>query len=253
MTPQEQLCEKMRVEQSAYCLWLTAQPPEEILHHAYEYSVREDIILATEEMNLTHAQVRALLKSPAPLADVYKDFSKLETDYMSIVAQCVEDRADDLLKKEQQQNPPKIYRQSVTYAREHGELQQYHASCHLNERCRDEIDAALAQRFDGMRLGAGAVEQVVAEYGLERTKYVLAAAIQTRDGDGRISHTNREWADKRTWKEQTLYVICNFHAKKLNEVIPEEYRKGALLISNYAEQGSSLKPYEARIYLEQRN
>ena len=169
MTPQEQLCEKMRVEQSAYCLWLTAQPPEEILNHAYEYSVREDIILATEEMNLTPAQVRALLKSPAPLADVYKDFSKLETDYMSIVAQCVEDRADDLLKKEQQQNPPKVYRQSVTYAREHGELQQYHASCHLNERCRDEIDAALAQRFDGMRLGAGAVEQVVAEYGLERT------------------------------------------------------------------------------------
>lgn len=94
MTLQEQLCEKMRVEQSAYCLWLTAQPPEEILHHAYEYSVREDIILATEEMNLTLAQVRALLKSPAPLADVYKDFSKLETDYMSIVAQCVEDRAD---------------------------------------------------------------------------------------------------------------------------------------------------------------
>ena len=202
MTPQEQLCEKMRVEQSAYCLWLTAQPPEEILHHAYEYSVREDIILATEEMNLTPAQVRALLKSPTPLADVYKDFSKLETDYMSIVAQCVEDRADDLLKKEQQQNPPKVYRQSVTYAREHGELQQYHASCHLNERCRDEIDAALAQRFDGMRLGAGAVEQVVAEYGLERTKYVLAAAIQTRDGDGRISHTNREWADSiRTIKE----------------------------------------------------
>ena len=202
MTLQEQLCEKMRVEQSAYCLWLTAQPPEEILHHAYEYSVREDIILATEEMNLTPAQVRALLKSPAPLADVYKDFSKLETDYMSIVAQCVEDRADDLLKKEQQQNPPKVYRQSVTYAREHGELQQYHASCHLNERCRDEIDAALAQRFDGMRLGAGAVEQVVAEYGLERTKYVLAAAIQTRDGDGRISRTNREWADSiRTIKD----------------------------------------------------
>lgn len=98
---------KMRVEQSAYCLWLTAQPPEEILHHAYEYSVREDIILATEEMNLTPAQVRALLKSPAPLADVYKDFSKLETDYMSIVAQCVEDRADDLLKRNSSRTHPK--------------------------------------------------------------------------------------------------------------------------------------------------
>ena len=51
-------------------------------------------------------------------------------------------------------------------------------------------------------LGASAVEQVVAEYGLERTKYVLAAAIQTRDGDGRISRTNREWADSiRTIKD----------------------------------------------------
>ena len=202
MTPQEQLCEKMRVEQNKYYDWLTAQPPKEILHHAYEYSVREDIILATEEMNLTPAQVRALLKSPAPLADVYKDFSKLETDYMSIVAQCVEYRADDLLKKEMQQNPPKVYRQSISYARQHDEVQQYRESYRLNERCGDEINGAIAFHYDGMHLDDGAVEQVVAEYGLERTKYVLAAAIQTRDGDGRISRTNREWADSiRTIKD----------------------------------------------------
>lgn len=202
MTLQEQLCEKMRVEQSAYCLWLTAQPPEEILHHAYEYSVREDIILATEEMNLTPAQVRALLKSPAPLADLYKDFSKLETDYMSIVAQCIEDRADDLLKREMQQNPPKVYRQSISYARQHDEVQQYKESYRLNERCGDEINGAIAFHYDGMHLDDGAVKQVVEEFGLERTKYVLAAAIQIRDGDGRISRTNREWADSiRTIKD----------------------------------------------------
>ena len=44
MTPQEQLCEKMRQEQNKYYDWLTAQPPEEILRHAYEYSVREDML-----------------------------------------------------------------------------------------------------------------------------------------------------------------------------------------------------------------
>ena len=82
MTPQEQLCEKMRVEQSAYCLWLTAQPPEEILHHAYEYSVREDIILATEEMNLTPAQVRALLKSPA---EAIKDPATFKTGWVVLL------------------------------------------------------------------------------------------------------------------------------------------------------------------------
>ena len=38
------------------------------------------------------------------------------------------------------------------------------------------------------------------------------------------------FAYKRTWKEQTLYVICNFHTKELNEGIPEEYRKGRLLL-----------------------
>ena len=141
MTLQEQLCEKMRVEQSAYCLWLTAQPPEEILHHAYEYSVREDIILATEEMNLTPAQVRALLKSPAPLADVYKDFSKLETDYMSIVAQCVEDRADDLLKKEQQQNPPKVY--ALLHATRCGVCGGTHTAAHRGNRADGAADRAV--------------------------------------------------------------------------------------------------------------
>ena len=202
MTPFEQLCEKMRQEQNKYYDWLTAQPPEEILRHAYEYSVREDIILATEEMHLTPAQVRALLKSPAPLADLYKDFSKLETDYMSIVAQCIEDRADDLLKREMQQNPPKVYRQSISYARQHDEVQQYKESYRLNERCGDEINGAIAFHYDGMHLDDGAVKQVVEEFGLERTKYVLAAAIQIRDGDGRISRANEAWANSiRTIKD----------------------------------------------------
>ncbi|WP_270510554.1 DUF3848 domain-containing protein, partial [Gemmiger formicilis] len=44
-----ELYNKMQQEQNEYREWLLAQPPEEILNHAYEYSVREDIILATEE------------------------------------------------------------------------------------------------------------------------------------------------------------------------------------------------------------
>lgn len=143
MNAKDQLLEKMQQEQARYRDWLIAQPPEEILNHAYEYSVREDIIMAAEEITLTAAQAQALLDSPAPLADVYKDFGRVETDYMSIIVQCIEEHADGLLKKEQQQNPPKVYQQSFIYAREHDELQQYHESCRLNEKCRDEIDAAL--------------------------------------------------------------------------------------------------------------
>ena len=35
----------------------------------------------------------------------------------------------------------------------------------------------------------------LAGYGAERTRYIVAAAIQVRDGDARISPQNRRWAD----------------------------------------------------------
>ena len=54
------LYEKMATEQEKYRDWLKSQPPEEILHHTYEYTVREDIVMAMEELELTDAQAQAL-------------------------------------------------------------------------------------------------------------------------------------------------------------------------------------------------
>ena len=42
------LYEKMSDEQDKFRDWLKSQPPEEILHHTYEYTVREDIMMAME-------------------------------------------------------------------------------------------------------------------------------------------------------------------------------------------------------------
>ena len=42
------LYNKMQQEQNEYRAWLLAQPPEEILNHAYEYSSREDILIALQ-------------------------------------------------------------------------------------------------------------------------------------------------------------------------------------------------------------
>ena len=79
------LYEKMAAEQDKYRDWLKSQPPEEILHHTYEYTVREDIVMAMEELELTDAQAQALLESPSPLADVYRYFEKLETGHMDVI------------------------------------------------------------------------------------------------------------------------------------------------------------------------
>ena len=60
------LYEKMAAEQDKYRDWLKSQPPEEILEiTTYEYTIREDIVMAMEELELTDAQAQALLGSPS--------------------------------------------------------------------------------------------------------------------------------------------------------------------------------------------
>ena len=87
------LYEKMFAEQKTYRAWLLSQPPEEILNHAYEYTMREDILMSLEYHVLPDAQARALLKSPSPLADVFADWENKETGHMDDIWQTVEDRA----------------------------------------------------------------------------------------------------------------------------------------------------------------
>ena len=96
------LYEKMATEQEKYRDWLKSQPPEEILHHTYEYTVREDIVMAMEQLELTDAQAQALLDSPSPLADVYRYFEKLETGYMDVIRDSIENRADDVCKAQEE-------------------------------------------------------------------------------------------------------------------------------------------------------
>ena len=90
------LYEKMAAEQDKFRDWLKSQPPEEVLNHAYEYTIREDIVMAIEELELTDTQAQALLESSLPLADVYRYFEKLETGHMDVIRDSIENRADDV-------------------------------------------------------------------------------------------------------------------------------------------------------------
>ena len=94
------LYQKMFSEQEAYREWLLSQMPEEILNHTYEYTVREDILMSLECHDLPDTQAKALLKSPSPLADVFKNWEHKENGYMEDIWQTVEDRAKEAVKKE---------------------------------------------------------------------------------------------------------------------------------------------------------
>ncbi len=95
-----ELYDKMKAEQDKYREWLLSQSPSEILDHTYEYTMREDIVMAMEELELTPKQAKALLKSPCPLADVFEEFKDRETEHMDTIRDSIETRANEVIKRE---------------------------------------------------------------------------------------------------------------------------------------------------------
>ena len=58
------LYQKVFAEQEKFRGWLLSQPPDEILNHCYEYTVREDIVLALEEFDLSNKQSPVEIPQP---------------------------------------------------------------------------------------------------------------------------------------------------------------------------------------------
>lgn len=150
--------------------------------------------MAMEQLELTDAQAQALLDSPTPLADVYHYFEKGETDHMDVVRDCIEIRADDVCRTQAELRKAAIYPHSAAYAKEHGELEQYRASNNANLQCKEAIEAAVREHFDGMYLSHDVAKGVIEIYGMDRVMLVLANTVQLQDWDGRYSPRNKEWA-----------------------------------------------------------
>lgn len=189
------LYEKMSAEQDNYRAWLLAQPPEEILNHTYEYTVRQDIVMLLEEAEFSEKQVSALLRDGTTLADLYKSFSKVETPYMDILRDTVENKANDILRAENELRTAPVYPYPRDYAVENGELDKYRVSRKSSIACKEAIEQAISEHYaDNCLDTAAAVKQVVDAFGYDRTLYVLAVTVQHKDWDGRISRNNKEWA-----------------------------------------------------------
>ena len=60
--------------------------------------------------------------------------------------------------------------------------------------CKEAIEKAVAEKFDGYTLLGDAAEGVIRQYGKERVETVLANTITHLSHDGRFSPDNKEWA-----------------------------------------------------------
>ena len=177
------LYEKMAAEQDKFRDWLKSHPPEEILNHAYEYTVREDILMAMEELDLPQSRAAALLASPSPLADVYKEFADRETSYMDVVRDSIEQRAEAAL--DAQRELP-LYRHDAAYAREQGNLDLYRASRRANIACKEAIEASLSEHYRGQPAGQRRGAPGDRAVRLHPHLYVLANTVQQMEWDGTV-------------------------------------------------------------------
>ena len=60
--------------------------------------------------------------------------------------------------------------------------------------CKNAIEQAIAEKFDGYTLQGDTAEGVIRQYGKERVELVLANTIMHLSHDGRFSPDNKEWA-----------------------------------------------------------
>ena len=131
-----------------------------------------------------------------------------------------------------QLSQPKVYRNSASYAMEHGELNLWRRSKELNIACRDAIDNTVAENYDGAHLPTEKIlADVINKFGRERIELVLAATIQEKSFDGRFSNVNKEWAagipmidgDKCYMvSDQTHSVLLDALTKAFRESYPEK-------------------------------
>ena len=93
-------------------------------------------------------------------------------------------------------NDTYLYPYSAAEARKRNELPLWRESYKTNIACRNAIEDAIRQNFDGMNLQTDCLKAVLDEYGYKRTAWILANTVQMLKWDGRFSPANKQWAEK---------------------------------------------------------
>ena len=129
-----------------------------------------------------------------------------------------------------------IYRNSGSYAREHGEIERWRESKAENVACRDAIDKVVAENYDGSHLKTDKIlDAVVSNFGRERVELVLAATIQEKIHDGRFSNANKEWAKNiPTVAGDKCYMVSDRTHSVLLDALTKAFRE------NYPERKPSV-------------
>lgn len=188
------LYSKMEETFQDFTNWLLRQSPEVILDHAYEYAIKENILLVLEYNDLEEAQANDLLTVEDPLDFLYNEVGESATISLDALLSLIEDKADQLADSKESYADIQVYPYSVSRAEEDGNLDWYRQSHKLNIACKDAIEKAISRHYRNNTLNAKAIQDVDDQFGWARTSFVLVNTICNKTWDGRISQENKQWA-----------------------------------------------------------
>ncbi len=90
---------------------------------------------------------------------------------------------------------PEVYMGTLEKAMQERNVDAYLDSRKLNIDCKNAIEQAITENFDGMSLNPDTATGVIEKYGEERVAFVLANTLKQLSYDGRFSDGNKRWAD----------------------------------------------------------
>lgn len=96
----QQLYEKMRLEQRNFVEELKLSSPEKIIEKAYELVIREDILLSLEGDELPFEKAKALNNTKYPLSAVYDEWISNDYSHMEMIRDTLSDCADFYFKEQ---------------------------------------------------------------------------------------------------------------------------------------------------------
>lgn len=200
-----EVIKSVNAEFEIYKADVLTRSPEDIFYENYKIHVfteLKEVIEAGSENGwyLDSAHYRALYEERGSiLTGLYDDF--IGDEYASInnmddTAEFIKgycERYHSAVLSGQTKLP--VYLKTSQYALEHGEFEQYQTSRRLTEECRNAIDRAISENYDGLHLQRGFEIKLIDEYGEERVKYIFATTLRENLGDGRYSPENKGWAE----------------------------------------------------------
>ena len=184
---------------------MLSKSAEDIFNENYKihvfYELKEAIAAGSEDGYLQPEHFAALYADRGSvLHSLFDDFIGREEasvntygDTLDHIIHYCEQYHSDIIGEYHKAEIP-VYFRSKQYAFNNDETDMYIQSHKANEECREAIDRAISQNFDGMRLNDGFIPELINEFGTERVQYILATTVRENLGDGRYSPENKSWA-----------------------------------------------------------